>query len=626
MNTASSVKLSFGTDFRQGFESVLGNSAMPSGPGRTFEQPEAVELFNNEVPVVVRVEQQDTKRVQLQIKIERKTQPPQNQQVLAVTVTDKRDPFFLYMMQVSEREFHALKSEQNLLVDFVAFPNSFIQLLKQCLQCQNQEIPKFVCVMNQRAQQTAVLAVQETNEFRHLQHIALQVKQGNDRDLKQYLAENFVQERRDNADLRRRIEELEGSLHQSQMERKQAVEHAQTIKRQCEKTVHDLKVQHAREQSGASQRHVGEQQSIREQANQEKQQQLSEHQKQLQAVQERSDKLHEMNRTLTEKTVTLEHTLKQTESRLSSLEHELQLKEKELTSRRSECGELSTSKFELEKTSSRQSMEIAALKQQVADKGELGEKISGLLDASKEQKTALEERNTSLQKNVEKNAKKVRDCVSEINKGNKIIAHLQNELRNLRAKVKHHKQLLTQRDSLEESKNKELKDLKEKGTDQDKQVIQLDGTVKELRTSLEATSKKLEEAHKVIESNQQVISWLNREMNQQTCGGASTPGTYSALGGIRSGTVGAGIGATPTYGASTSGNYISSTGLSLAARHGGTTGFSTTTDAIRAKYGTSTPLSTIPSRTSVLPTRQGVATPQVKSNITSSYFAAPNTT
>lgn len=57
-----------------------------------------------------------------------------------VEITDDggADPYFLFLWSVSEDEFHELKQQQRLLVDFAAFPTSLIELLQCCLKDSNK--------------------------------------------------------------------------------------------------------------------------------------------------------------------------------------------------------------------------------------------------------------------------------------------------------------------------------------------------------------------------------------------------------------------------------------------------------------------------------------------------------
>lgn len=57
-----------------------------------------------------------------------------------ITDDDGADPYFLYLWSVSEEEFHELKQQQRLLVDFMTFPSNLIELLDCCLK--DSKVPR----------------------------------------------------------------------------------------------------------------------------------------------------------------------------------------------------------------------------------------------------------------------------------------------------------------------------------------------------------------------------------------------------------------------------------------------------------------------------------------------------
>jgi spindle assembly abnormal protein 6 len=59
----------------------------------------------------------------------------QKEKVFRVEITDEDgpDPYFLYIWSVSEEEYHDLKQQQRLLIDFAKFPTNFMELLKCCI-------------------------------------------------------------------------------------------------------------------------------------------------------------------------------------------------------------------------------------------------------------------------------------------------------------------------------------------------------------------------------------------------------------------------------------------------------------------------------------------------------------
>lgn len=86
-------------------------------------------------------------------------------------------------MACTEQDFHILKSEQQLLVDFQAFPMSFTELVQYC-----QHDNGYAAVFNSNE---CVLSIVESNQFRALTHLSLQFKRANDEMLKRHLAERL---------------------------------------------------------------------------------------------------------------------------------------------------------------------------------------------------------------------------------------------------------------------------------------------------------------------------------------------------------------------------------------------------------------------------------------------------
>ena len=116
--------------------------------------------------------------------------------MLRVQVTSETDPFFFHHMEVSEDEFQSLKVEQSILVDFAQFPDKFIELLEECIASRGEENPRFLAVLRVGADgepdQNSSLGVVETNKFKHLSHISLAFKPGDDASIKQYLAARLM--------------------------------------------------------------------------------------------------------------------------------------------------------------------------------------------------------------------------------------------------------------------------------------------------------------------------------------------------------------------------------------------------------------------------------------------------
>jgi len=90
-------------------------------------------LFDRPVAVHVATGGHDAAEHELTIRILTGTRN-QREKVLHVEVTDETtDPYFLYVLDIGEQDFHHLKRDQALLVDFPVFPAKLIELIRLCV-------------------------------------------------------------------------------------------------------------------------------------------------------------------------------------------------------------------------------------------------------------------------------------------------------------------------------------------------------------------------------------------------------------------------------------------------------------------------------------------------------------
>jgi spindle assembly abnormal protein 6 len=137
-----------------------------------------------------------------------------NKQTFTLNITDNNDPLFLYLLEITESEFHSIKQEQSLLIEFQQFPNKFYEMLEMSsifpinnnnnnnsklddmnlnlnFNSANNKtlIGNYVCILHHTNPTDALLIVQEITQFRQLNHLILKVKSANDTILKKYLSD-----------------------------------------------------------------------------------------------------------------------------------------------------------------------------------------------------------------------------------------------------------------------------------------------------------------------------------------------------------------------------------------------------------------------------------------------------
>jgi spindle assembly abnormal protein 6 len=140
-----------------------------------------------------------------------------NKQTFTLNITDNNDPLFLYLLEITESEFHTIKQEQSLLIEFQQFPNKFYEMLEMSsifpnnnnnninnmnnnsklddininlnLNLNKTIIGNYVCILHHTNPTDALLIIQEITQFRQLNHLILKVKSANDTILKKYLSD-----------------------------------------------------------------------------------------------------------------------------------------------------------------------------------------------------------------------------------------------------------------------------------------------------------------------------------------------------------------------------------------------------------------------------------------------------
>lgn len=131
--------------------------------------------------------------------------------------SDDLDPCFLYSLFITEDDFKILKSQQNLLVDFDNFATQLICLLEQCQVpaiSSGVKVPKFLMLLSEESG-TWCFKVVETNNFKHLCHLSLNICPASDADVKTHMAmkikhlkESNLQKDRDNNTLENKFKDL----------------------------------------------------------------------------------------------------------------------------------------------------------------------------------------------------------------------------------------------------------------------------------------------------------------------------------------------------------------------------------------------------------------------------------
>ncbi|RHY60840.1 hypothetical protein DYB30_010375 [Aphanomyces astaci] len=428
-------------------------------------------LFDGKVRVLVQQPERDERHTLLTVRMlngQRTLNSNQKERVLRIEVTDDEEleTFFLYVWSVSEEEFHDLKHQQRLLVDFPKFAANFMDLLTCCLakptllhesssshRPEGQAPLSYLAVLNTHdAAGYSTFSIVETNAFKRLTHLSLQFTPGDDAEVKLYLAARLRQTTHE----KRRLQD---DLMATTADLDATKESEAALQTQVDRAMQ----QHA-EQLGSAKMAASEAMTAQKEA----------------ALQT----LHDTERMYTTKLENLrlssKEEIEQLQHKLAETESALQLLQKTKYQHETNIATLERHVAALEDTNRLNSVELQSLKSQ---------------NKALDQDLEIEETLKMYKANNSTMQQKLELSISEINKGNQIIQQIHQENQAFKAKMRMKSKILKQQE-LRDQLVHQVKALKN-------ELIMRDDQLSLVQQKNEDLAHKLEESNKLLASNQQ---------------------------------------------------------------------------------------------------------------------------
>ncbi|KAM7410664.1 hypothetical protein PAMA_001887 [Pampus argenteus] len=451
------------------------------------------ELFSKVLQVSLRCRDCEDRKANIRVTIELQlTTSPVHKRDLLVRLTDDTDPYFLFNLSISEEDFQSLKIQQGLLIDFASFPQKFIDLLNLCYSEQESDNPRFVLHLlcqSPAFEGPANFSIVETNAFKHLNHLSLRLAQGSDKHVRDYLAACL-------SSLKAEKQALETQLKKTEDDLSRQLNYAQQTLSEKTKELDKLRSEWTSQSSSLSSRHSQELQSEREKAvelqsrlqqqtEQLRQELESSHKRSSQQLQSRLTELEASCRELTERKYKNESTIRDLKIKLVGAEEECQRSKQQVLSLRRENSTLDTEVHEKERLVSQLQMRVAVLEQEIKDKDQLMCRTKEVLEATQQQKA------------------------------NGIIKKLQGEVRGLVGKIKVKNTVTVSQEKVLQETSEKLENVEKDHQRAQQQLITKDEQVSKLKEQLETTVQKLNESREVLKTNENVINWLNKQLNEK---------------------------------------------------------------------------------------------------------------
>ncbi|KAK0135325.1 Spindle assembly abnormal protein 6 [Merluccius polli] len=480
-------------------------------------------LFNKRLQVYVKCKDCEERKANLRVNIDlRVTSNPVYKRDLVVRLTDDLDPYFLYSLSISEEDYQSLKVQQGLLIDFASFPQKFIDLLLRCLSEQELDSPRFLlhlACQSSLHDGAAHFSVVETNAFKHLNHLSLKLLQGSDKEVKDYLATCLSSLKEDKQSLEVKLkkteEDLSRQLTYAQQTLTEKTKELDKLRSEWTSQSTSLSSRHSQDLMSEREKALEIQSRLQQQVEQVRQELESTHLRSSQQLQSRLAELEVSTRDLTERRYKNESTIRDLKIKLSSAEEESQRAKQQVSSLRRENSTLDTELHNKERLVGQLQTRLAVLEQEVNDKEQLMGRTREVLEATQQQKETMEGNVESKDHHIKKLESKVKSLSEELIKANGIIKKLQADLRGLAEKIQVKNRVTVSQEKVVQDTSAKLHTASRHLQDAQQQLTHKDEQVSKLKEQLETTIQKLNESKEVLKTNENVIGWLNKQLNEK---------------------------------------------------------------------------------------------------------------
>ena len=429
---------------------------------------------------------------------------PTTSRMLRVHVSCDHDPFFYHAMEVREEDYAKLRAEQRLVVSFDEFPKALVRLIRACDGGGDDTQKDVYCVLDvpgpgHPTPDVSTFSIVETNAFNQFTHVALKFKPASDRAAKRILAGLLMDARERERELKRfekLYRESQGALESSRAKSIEAqMKYAEASAKGKREILDEL--ERARERYEADKREL----------------------------RKRMDDALQAKAEVDREKFAAQNKVSELGTKLGLIEGELAITRRELQRVREDNAALDAEVHERDKAHSARALRVEWLEKQLGDKEEVIELLKSRLDASEEHKVALAASWEQARRALGKAEERVAASAEEINKGNGIIEELHKEVRAGKNKTKIQAAVIKKQEALLEERQMTVRSAAGERAEASLETQNLLNQIQALRARESELTGKLEESNALLQSNQQVIQWLNSELTAANAGKPPTAPT-----------------------------------------------------------------------------------------------------
>eukprot|EP00397_Hematodinium_sp_SG-2012_P012634 GEMP01012810.1.p1 GENE.GEMP01012810.1~~GEMP01012810.1.p1 ORF type:complete len:625 (+),score=132.32 GEMP01012810.1:75-1949(+) len=459
------------------------------------------------LPVRLKALDRGEKTLDLCLTMKRETSPTLHQ-LLHIEITDETDAFFLFTLTLGESDFHALKSEQRLLVDFQTFPEKFLEML--------QDVPeRLYAALVMQNNQEAHFSLVESNQFRELPHLCLKFRKGNDEALKEYMSSKLTEFKTNNEILTTRAAQAE---EDNMRVRQRCGEYEETVRRLTvdqQTLAGTLQSKHTIELGELKEAHALRLEKVQRKSQEERLELEGMLRTKIDELTGKVSKYETELLAVTQEKCQLETAESRNRDLIVSQTAELSASEAEVLQLRTECKSLESNKYGLEKQITELEWNVRSLNERLSDKENYSQNQVALTEQTQAKSTSMEETLNVYKQQSQQLEEKFQHSVTEIEKGNSIIQKLHSQIKNFKTKLRLKDLTLIEQEKNMGAVEKELLGEKKQEDVLNMQLNETKSREEKLRREFESLKSNLSEAHDMIKNNQQVIDYLNKQLTER---------------------------------------------------------------------------------------------------------------
>eukprot|EP00419_Tripos_fusus_P056030 CAMPEP_0172811990 /NCGR_PEP_ID=MMETSP1075-20121228/9754_1 /TAXON_ID=2916 /ORGANISM="Ceratium fusus, Strain PA161109" /LENGTH=704 /DNA_ID=CAMNT_0013651481 /DNA_START=22 /DNA_END=2137 /DNA_ORIENTATION=+ len=456
---------------------------------------------------------------------------------LLLELTDELDLVFYHSLMLGEGDFHALKSEQRLLVDFQSFPLQLAELLRRCMDAGcTGAVPgvtagenmlgngiagsavgalRMLACLECSSGPESVLRIVESNQFCELTHLSLRLRRGTDEAVKQHLAGKLRICRLERSDLAERLGASEEALDQARRQVDELGARAHVVAEERQHLERSLEAKHQREITDLRQEHTKALAELQRTSSDERHRLEVELRGLLEDALARAGRAERSGEELQQQCEALTNSNRTLQGRVESAEAESIGFQQEKKQLQEQLKQSEIAKFQHEREIGELRFQLSSLKEQLTLKEQLVTNQMAQIEQSAAQRKGLEDALASARQQVRGLEERFALSAQEIAKGNQIIQNLHTSTKQAKAKLRLKTSALAQQEKavLELERADELS--KHVREEKEHELARSKEREARLQQDLEELRRRLTEAQDVMKSDQEVIEYLNRQLTDR---------------------------------------------------------------------------------------------------------------